>query len=632
MRRTMGIDLGTTNSAGVVFIDGKMSIVPSKEGRTPYGKMFPSVVAFKPDGEALVGDKARKYAYQHPERTIRWAKRHMGTDYVYEVDGVSYTPQAISAIILKEIKRCGESYLGEEVNQAVITAPAYFNNNQRNATKKAGELAGFKVLRIISEPTAAALAYGLHLQEEDLKVAVLDIGAGTFDITVLRMSRGLFNVISTSGDTFLGGKDMDDILLNHFVQKIRSEYSIDVSHSLSNMAILRDAIEEAKIRLSHQPRVSIKPRLIIDDELLRPKLVLTRKQLEDLIRSLVRRLDDPIAQAMDDAALTPADIDRVVLVGGPTCMPVIRKHIQGFFGKEPEKGIDPLGVVATGACLHGSMLNGEIKDLLLLDVTPLSLGIETSGGMFTRIIKRNTTIPVEERQVFATAEDNQTRMFIHVLQGERETVRGNMSLGLFKIDGIPPAPRYEEDVEVTFRIDADGILEVSAEVMDTGETNKIAIEGVTDLKERDLARIIIDATKHQTLDASHREAARVKENANAIIYGARKTLQRISDKLSEAEEKEFTHLLDSLETSLLKNEINAKGHTDKLKTLTETLQQKAKKQEYLKLLTRHQNTNKDKPYEETAKVDKASSYQEICNEVRKLREALILLEAFKEKE
>jgi len=631
MRRTIGIDLGTTNSTGVVFKDGKMSIVPSKEGKTPYGKMFSSVVAFKPSGEIMVGKKARMYAQQHPERTIQWAKRHIGTDHVYEIDQKRYTPQDISALILGEIKRSAETYLGEEVNHAVITAPAYFNNHQRNATKKAGELAGFKVLRIISEPTAAALAYGLHFQDENLKVAVIDLGAGTYDITILQISNGLFNVFSTSGDTHLGGKDVDDIVLQHFVQKIHNGHPADVFLSPQSMAILRNAAEEAKIRLSQQNSVTMNPRLTIEGKLFRPKLSLTRTQLEGLIEVLVHRLDAPMVQALEDASLSPKDIDRIVLVGGITCMPIVRQRIMDFFGKEPEKGIDPLNVVATGACLQASMLNGEIKDMLLLDVTPLSLGIETSGGLFTRIIERNTTIPTEEHRVFATAEDNQTCMFIHVLQGERETVKGNISLGLFKIDGLPSAPRYEQDVEVVFRINTDGILEVSAEVMDTGNKKRILIEGFTELKEKDIAKVIIEATKHQTEDVSYREAMQIKENATATLYGARQTLLTISKNLNEAEKKEFTHVLDSLEKSLIENETRIiQGYLSKLKSLTKMLHQKVKKLEHLKLLTNYQNEHQ-KELLIDAPVDKTSTYNEIYNTVKKMKEALLLLEAFEEK-
>jgi molecular chaperone DnaK len=443
MGRTIGIDLGTTNSAGAVLKDGKIRLVPAAEGPTPYGKMFPSIVAFKENGEIVVGKTAKEYAYVNPERTVRWIKRKMGTNYTIEIDGYKYTAQEISALIIKKIKGDAETFLGEKIDKAVISAPAYFNNNQRNATKEAGEIAGLEVLRIVSEPTAASLAYGLDKIRKNLKIAVLDLGAGTFDVTILQMNNGIFKVISTNGDTHLGGKDMDDRILNYLVDEIEEKYGINLRGDQKNLNRLRDAGELAKIHLSSKRSTTIKNHLNIAGSEINPHIVLTRGKLEGLIRPELDRLLDPLKKALKDAGLQPQDVDKLVFVGGATRMPIVRRYFKVFFsGLEPEEGIDPMGIVAVGACVQASVLKGEIKDLLLLDVTPLSLGVETSGGIFTRLIKRNAVIPAEASMIFATEEDDQTSMVIHVLQGEREMTRDNVSLGLFKLDGIPPAPRY----------------------------------------------------------------------------------------------------------------------------------------------------------------------------------------------
>ena len=635
MRRTIGIDLGTTNSAGVVLKDGKMRIVPAAEGPTPHGKMFPSIVAFKPNGEIIVGKKAKQYSHLHPERVLRWIKRKMGTDYTLSIDGDTYTPQEISSLILRKIKRDAEAFLDEGIDRAVITAPAYFNNNQRNATKEAGELAGFEVLRIISEPTAASLAYGVNREDEDLKVAVLDLGAGTFDVTILQMSHGVFNVLSTSGDTALGGKDMDDAILDYLVTEIQRKHSVDISHDPSNMNILRDAAEEAKIQLSQSHRALVNPFLAVGEKTLRPRLTLTRSRLERLIHLVVVRLEEPMRFALDDSGLTVGDIDRLVLVGGPTRMPIVRRRFREFFGMEPEEGIDPMGVVATGAFIQASVLDGEIKDLLLLDVTPLSLGIETTGGVFTRLIPRNTTIPTEERRVFATEEDGQTSMMIHVLQGERDMARGNTSLGLFQIEEIPPAPRFEQEVEVTFRIDADGILNVSAEVLETGEQTSITIKGTMELTEKDLTRMIIDATKFYIQDARNREAVRVKKNAEAVLYGARGAVHRIKGRLTEDEERKYIRALDRLEMSLLKGNMGRiMRHTSELTKLVEALTSKVRKIDRTRLLVssiierlKDASEGELNLIEASSKRVETASYRDIDKEIKRLREALTLLES-----
>ena len=631
MNRTIGIDLGTSNSAGVVLKDGKMRIVPSDEGPIPHGKMHPSVVAFKPNGETLVGKEAKEYAYYHPERVVRWIKRRMGTDYTFNIDGATFTPQEISAMILRKIKVDAERFIGERIDQAVITAPAYFNNNQRNATKEAGELAGFEVLRILSEPTAAALAYGLNFGDAGLKVAVLDLGAGTFDVTFLEMSRGVFNVLSTCGDTSLGGKDMDDAILDYLVAEVERKDSIDLSCEPLAMNILRDGAEEAKIKLSRSSRVSIDLMLPVESQNVRLRLVLTRSKLERLLSNLVDRLDEPIMRALDDSGLAENDIDRLVLVGGPTAMPVVRKSVQEIFGVKPEEGIDPMGVVATGAFVQASVLKGEISNMLLLDVIPLSLGIETTGGIFTRLINRNTTIPVEVARVFATEEDNQTSMMIHVLQGERETARGNTSLGLFKIEGIPGAPRFEQEVEVTFHVDANGVLRVLAKVLETGETVSVSIRSAKELSESDIVKMIIDATQFDAQDTMCGEAARIRQNAEAVLYGARNSVERFKDTLTEDERHRFIEASDRLELSMLTREtFRIEKCAAELAKLVEDFTLKARRLKRAKLLL--SSVASRKVPEELSRIkdsmedDACIAQNQMDDKMRRLTEVLTLLE------
>ena len=636
MGRTIGIDLGTTNSAGAVMKDGKIRLVPASEGPTPYGKMFPSIVAFREDGEIVVGKNAKAYAYTHPERTVRWIKRRMGTDYTVDVDGYRYTPQEISALILKKIKRDAEAYLGERIDKAVISAPAYFNNNQRNATKEAGELAGFEVLRIVSEPTAASLAYGLDKIGKNLKIAVLDLGAGTFDVTILQMTNGIFKVISTSGDTHLGGKDMDDLVLDYLVAKIEEEHGVNLRDDRKNLNRLRDAGEMAKIRLSSKRSTTIKTQLNIDGSELNPHLVLAREKLEELIKPELNRLRHPLEQALTDSGLDSQDIDKLVLVGGPTRMPIIRKYFRDFFGVKPEEGIDPMGIVATGASIQASVLKGEIRDALLLDVTPLSLGVETSGGMFTRLIKRNTTIPTEESMVFATEEDSQTSMMIHVLQGEREMAKDNTSLGLFKLDGIPPASRYEQEVEVTFRIDADGILNVSAEVLETGEKEAIRVTKPTVLSKEEITRMIIEATRFQETDESRREIIEACNRAKAVIYGTEKAIKQINRKLSGEEKGKLKETLEKLRAVLNSgNTEKIKAYTDELVELGKGLTAKVKGVSQAKaLVSSVEHKLGDKLCtEERRKIKKAvkrleeAPYKDVEKETTELKEMITLLEA-----
>jgi molecular chaperone DnaK len=553
MSQTIGIDLGTTNSAAAVLKDGKIRLVPASEGPTLYGKMFPSIVAFREDGEIVVGKNAKNYFYTHPERTVRWIKRKIGTHHTVDINGRGYTPQEISALIIRKIKKDAEAFLGKKIDKAVISAPAYFNNNQRNATKEAGEIAGLEVLRIVSEPTAASIAYGLGAVKKNLKIAVLDLGAGTFDITILHMNNRVFKVMSTSGDTQIGGKDIDDLILDNLADKIKEKYGADLKNDVKNLNRLRDAGEAAKIRLSARYLTTINTQFDVDDSKLRSRIVLTRENIEELIRPQLKKLRQPIEQALRDAGLSSHDVDKLVLVGGPTRTPIIREYFKSFFQVEPETGIDPMGIVAVGACVLASALNGEVRDMLLLDVTPLSLGIETSGGVFTRLIKRNTTIPAESSMTFATYEDYQTAMMVHVLQGEREMANDNISLGLFRLDGIPPAPRYEQKVEVTFKIDPDGILMVSAEILETEEKKAIKVMKTTWLSEVEIERMIIEATKFDEMDERKKEIIETRNRAEAAIYAAQKLIEEKDGRDSEIEEEALGETLEKLKAALTLN-------------------------------------------------------------------------------
>ncbi len=573
MGKIIGIDLGTSNSAAAAMIGGKPTIIQAAEGTSVGGKAFPSVVGFTRDGQLIVGEPARRQMISNPEGTVIAAKRKMGTDFKFKVFGKEYTPQQVSSFILQKIKRDSEAFLGETVDRAVITVPAYFNDNQRQATKDAGDIAGLQVVRIINEPTAASLAYGLDKASKDLKIMVFDLGGGTLDVTIMEMGGGVFQVKSTSGDTQLGGTDMDNTLVQFVVLEFRKQSGLDVSNDMAAMMRVREAAEKAKIELSNVVSTEINLPFLAYDSSSGPKnliIQLSRAKLEELLKPIIERCRQPMTQSLADAKMSAADVAKIILIGGPTRMPMVRQFVASVMSKEPERGVDPMEAVAMGAAIQGAIISGDVAtDILLVDVTPLTLGVEVLGGLREPLIERNTTIPTKKSKIFTTAADYQTAVTIHVVQGERPMASDCVSLGMFNLSGMPPAPRGVPQVEVTFDIDANGILNVAAKDMATQKEAKITITANNKLSKDEIEKLKRDSEQFADADKRKKEEVELKNEADNLIYAAEKLVnQDLKDKISADHLAKVTKAVQGLREAITSNNADSiRTKVQELKTV-----------------------------------------------------------------